>query len=516
MGKVSNRVDMFLKAVTRLPLVVRVAILHLLHLSQQSKYLDLRTELSIAVIRSFVQDPKPRSISSTQKLLNRDPGVKGRIWVARYTSPAPPEVDVRDALLAAVEGLMDECLSAVAATGPAGEAQQGTGKPVCRIPDLVAVEAEWTGYRAAATSDSKLPPQLSERQRYDEMMKECRSPVTVLYFHGGAHYLMDPATHRNVTKKLAKLTGGRCYSVRYRLAPQNPFPAAVLDALVSYLTLLYPPPGAFHEAVKPEHIVFAGDSAGGNLCLALLQTILELNRQKREITWHGSTVTVPIPAGCAVNSPWMDMTLSSPSWTKNSKWDYLPSDEGLDDRRPACAAWPATPPRRSIYVDDAMILHPLASPLAASNWAGSPPVYVCTGWELLADEDRLLAARLEQAGVPVVFEEYEAMPHCFALVFNHLEASRRCFDAWAGFIRKVVVVDGGGAEGESSAEGKGSLVESSFVTVKAKTLEEVPIPAGELRKWSEEEVRERLIRRCQQILPARKGDDAGDLATPKL
>lgn len=254
------------------------------------------------------------------------------------------------------------------------------------------------------------------------------------------------------------------------------------------------------------------NSAGGNLCLALLQTILELNRQSREITWHGSTVSVPTPAGCAVNSPWMDMTLSSPSWKKNSKWDYLPSDDGLDDRRPSCAAWPATPPRRSIYVDDAMILHPLASPLAAANWAGSPPIYVCTGWELLADEDRLLAARLEQAGVPVVFEEYEAMPHCFALVFNHLEASRRCFDAWAGFIGKVI----DGAEGDSGVEGKGNSVESSFTTVRAKTLEEVPIPTGELRKWSEEEVRERLVRRCQQLLPAIKGDDSGTLATPKL
>ena len=71
-------------------------------------------------------------------------------------------------------------------------------------------------------------------------MKECKSPVTVLYFHGGAYYLLDPSTHRPTTKKLAKLTGGRCYSVRYRLAPQNPFPAALLDALVSYLTLLYP------------------------------------------------------------------------------------------------------------------------------------------------------------------------------------------------------------------------------------------------------------------------------------
>jgi len=81
----------------------------------------------------------------------------------------------------------------------------------------------------------------------------------IFYLHGGGFYLCDPATHRLTTKKLAKLTGGRCYSVRYRLAPQHPFPAALLDLLVSYLTLLYPPPGAFHEAVRPETLALAGD-----------------------------------------------------------------------------------------------------------------------------------------------------------------------------------------------------------------------------------------------------------------
>ena len=70
---------------------------------------------------------------------------------------------------------------------------------------------------------------------------------------------MDPATHRPLTKLIAKLTGGRVYSVRYRLAPQNPFPSALLDALVSYFTLLYPPPGAVHDAVASENIVFGGD-----------------------------------------------------------------------------------------------------------------------------------------------------------------------------------------------------------------------------------------------------------------
>ena len=226
----------------KLPLIFRVCLLHILCLSAPAKYLDLRTEVTVSVLRSLIAPSRPLSISQTQKLTLRDPGIKGRIWVSKYTAPAPPESGVRDILLAAVNRM----------NPPADPPLQA------RTPDIVPVEAEWTSYRSGAQSKDQLPP-IPEREKYEELMKEVKSPVTVLYLHGGAYYLCDPSTHRPMTKRLAKLTGGRCYSIRYRLAPQNPFPAALLDALVSYLTLLYPPPNAFHESVDAKHIVFAGD-----------------------------------------------------------------------------------------------------------------------------------------------------------------------------------------------------------------------------------------------------------------
>lgn len=238
----TTQAKLLLELVPKLPLIVKVALLHLIKASPPSKYVDLRTELTVAILRSFLTPSTRRSISDTQRLANRDPGIKGRIWVAKYTAPAPPEPSVRDAVTHAIESLSTrpEALKSI------------------EWPEVVGVEAEWTGYRSSATASSKLPP-ITEKEMYGEMMKEVKNPTTVLYLHGGAYYLMDPATHRPTTKKLAKLTGGRCYSVRYRLAPQNPFPAALLDALHSYLTLLHPPEGAYHEAVKPEHIIFAGD-----------------------------------------------------------------------------------------------------------------------------------------------------------------------------------------------------------------------------------------------------------------
>jgi acetyl esterase/lipase len=233
---------LLLALLPKIPLIARVALMHVLQLSEPAKYLDLRSELVICVLRSFLQPTHPRSISSTQKLTLRDPGIKGRIWVSNFTSPLHPEKDIRDALLECIDGLKDPEFSV----------------PNIRLPELVPVEAEWTGYRAAAMPDSTLPL-ISEQEKFVELEKECNSPATILYFHGGAYYLCDPSTHRPATKKLAKLTGGKCFCVRYRLAPQHPFPAALLDALVAYLTLLHPPPGSYHAPVRPEHIVFSGD-----------------------------------------------------------------------------------------------------------------------------------------------------------------------------------------------------------------------------------------------------------------
>lgn len=246
----SQNLRMLLLLLPRIPLILRVAVMHVLRLSEPAKYLDLRSALVISVLRSILE-PSPsnsRSISSAQRLTLKDLGVKGRIWVSTYTSPIPPELDARDAVLQAVKDMADPDFL------PPGSSLPDLGL------ELAPVQAEWTGYRAGASSADESLPRLSDKDLYDEMMKECSEPsTTVLYLHGGAYYLCDPSTHRPTTKKLAKLTGGRCYSVRYRLAPQHPFPAALLDALVSYLTLLYPPPDAYHEAVRPEHLVFAGD-----------------------------------------------------------------------------------------------------------------------------------------------------------------------------------------------------------------------------------------------------------------
>lgn len=251
---------------------------------------------------------------------------------------------------------------------------------------------------------------------------------------------------------------------------------------------------------------------------------MQLHRQDARIAWFGLKRRVPLPAGVTVLSPWLDMTQSMPSWSTNRKWDFLPSPAdrgGAKHEHTPDAAWPASPPRQHLYVDDALRLHPLVSthlshPLprrrrhrrnsssigsnsirssrsrngvsnsnsngsgsgsgsgSSGNWAGAPPFWVACGWECLADEARYLVARLRADGVRVAFEEYEAMPHAFAQVVPKTAEAARCVQGWARFV---------------TATRKDPLgIASSYTLVRARTLAESEGDAEALTPYDEEGV----------------------------
>jgi len=428
--------------VPRVPLMFKTALFHSLWLSPTSSKWDLKAELIITMLRSIMTS-NTSSISKQQAFSLRDPGVKGPMWISRVELPVP-EDDLRLLLFRVIDEMKD-------------------GDETYTKPDLRPVHAEWTGYRGGVPNNAP-EPSIPEAEKYANLEQETTSKLTILYFHGGAHYLMSPASHRRTTSKLAKMTGGRVLSVAYRLAPQNPFPAALLDCLVAYLSLLHPPPGSLHTAVPASNIIFAGDSAGGNLAFSLTLLLLHLHQHASTpaatTLFHGATIPLPfpLPAGIAANSPWLDVTRSLPSLTTNAKFDYLPppslaTSSLSTSSQPAaaaapvdpvtphvCALWPAAPPRADIYADGPALCHPLVSPLAApaARWTACPPVFMCVGEEQLADEIRVLARRLDAQGVRVRWEGFEAMPHCFAMLLEGSAVSERCFDGWARWMSGVV------------------------------------------------------------------------------
>ena len=96
----------------------------------------------------------------------RDPGIKGPMWVSKVTL-SQPEFDVRDAVLRAIKDL-------------------GTGEESFDAPGVIAVEAEWTGYRSGVNKSATLPD-ISEEEKYRELRKDVTSDITILYLHGGGY-----------------------------------------------------------------------------------------------------------------------------------------------------------------------------------------------------------------------------------------------------------------------------------------------------------------------------------------
>lgn len=301
---------------------------------------------------------------------------------------------------------------------------------------------------------------------------------------------MDPCTHRVPVTNICRLTGARALSVRYRLAPQNPFPAALVDVLTAYLTLIHPPPGSFHEPIPANKIVLAGDSAGGNLSLALLQTLLTLKRAATTIQFHGNEVPIELPAGLALTSPWCDITRSMPSVRENAKYDFLspPHEPAETIYHPPPNApddiWPRNPPRSDLYCKSSLVAHPLVSPLACSTelWKGAPPVYFAVGEEGLTDEGLLTARKIHRAGVPVVVEQYEGMPHCFGHIMMHSTAGKIYFQGWAQFCRDAVA-----GSVRSARSGVGYVIFHNYGWRSTKL-----IPLDEVHELSDSEVDKRL------------------------
>ena len=230
-------------------------------------------------------------------------------------------------------------------------------------------------------------------------------------------------------------------SVKYRLAPQNVFPAAVLDVLVAYLSLLYPSPTSAHGPVDPSQIVFAGDSAGGVLLFDVLQVIKQSSTHA-PISFHSQKISFPIPApsGIAVISLAGDLTQSLPSYEGNRVNDLFLEVPWYHPDYPACPIWPADPPRPDVYFPTGSFLHPFNTLALAKSWAGMPPIWLASGDEAFVDGAKVIARRAAMQGVDVTWTQFEAMPHCFATVPG-LTRSRQTnilMEKWANFCRACV------------------------------------------------------------------------------
>lgn len=209
----------------------------------------------------------------------------------------------------------------------------------------------------------------------------------LVFFHGGGWTIGDLDTHDVVCRQLAN--GARCavFSVDYRLAPENPFPAAVDDCMAA---TAFVSKNSVSLGIDRKRIAVGGDSAGGNL--AAVVSILARDAGGPAIAFQ------------LLIYPATDQRGGFPSHERNGK-GYLLTRESMDFFR-ACYL-----PRREDWSDWR------ASPLLAKDLSRLPPAFVLTaGFDPLVDEGRAYAERLAREGVKVEYREYEGMVHGFVLM----------------------------------------------------------------------------------------------------
>ncbi|CCG80782.1 Putative uncharacterized protein [Taphrina deformans PYCC 5710] len=346
---------------------------------------DLRTVIAVALLKSLAGDAQMVTVERVQSLASRNTPVPDNLWGIRQNF----ELGNGQEVAAAVEEVMRKTRT------PEIDAK------ILPRAQCTPVSGEWQAERKYKATINDLSPQ----EQYDLLQEGCTNKEAVLlYFHGGAHYLGNETGHRELVSRITSQFGGKAFSVRYRKSPQEPFPAALTDALAAYEYLVRPPPGALHRPIRPEHIVLAGDSAGGNLAASLMLTLME------------SRPRFPVPAGMILISPWVDLTHSLPSCRRGEN-DYLPEMLGeIKSHRPS-SAWPADGSQRHFYCSDQMVTHPLVSPIAYEGWRACPPILIqCGAEERLRDEARYLAQHMADEGVVVQFDEWQSMPHVFQML----------------------------------------------------------------------------------------------------
>jgi len=227
----------------------------------------------------------------------------------------------------------------------------------------------------------------------------------IYYFHGGGYVLGSVNTHREMISRLARAAGAKALAIDYRLAPENPFPAAVEDSVAAYRWLL-------SSGVDPARMVVAGDSAGGGLTVAALVALRDAGE--------------PLPAAGVCISPWVDLECRWESVTSGTEDTGMLVREGVLQMAKA-------------YLGAADPTMPLASPIHA-DLAGLPPLLIQVGaaGDLLDDATRL-AERATTAGVDATLECWEEMIHVWHMFAAMLPEGQQAIDRIGEFIRKHTI-----------------------------------------------------------------------------
>jgi len=210
--------------------------------------------------------------------------------------------------------------------------------------------------------------------------KDGNESRALLCAHGGGYLVGSRYSHRKMFAHIAKAVGCPALIVDYRRSPEHLHPIPVNDCTDAYEWLL-------KQGIKPEHIAFTGDSAGG--ALAITTVLCARDRG------------LPLPVASMPISPWTDMEITGSTVTTNETKDHFVKRAVIEHMS------------AGFLGEGGNRKDPLATPLYA-DLSSLPPFYVQVGGdETLLDDSRRFVEKVRQAGGEVKFDIYPEMQHVF-------------------------------------------------------------------------------------------------------
>lgn len=241
--------------------------------------------------------------------------------------------------------------------------------------------------------------------RAEEIKPKPETTQMIFHIHGGAFFLGSLKTHRAFMSQIAVRTQMQVLHIDYPLAPENQYPDigdAIYDVYKSFLD----------QGILPKDIIISGDSCGANLALALA---LRLKNEDPNT----------LPSGLVLMSPFLDLTLTSPSLRYNQKHDALLSinvlETGIKHYVPKGT--------------DASI--PELSPIFG-ELKGLPPTLVQVGSkEILLDDAVRFEEKAKAAGVDVTFKLYTGMWHNFQMFSAWFDEAKQALSDLSNFAHRL-------------------------------------------------------------------------------
>ncbi len=233
---------------------------------------------------------------------------------------------------------------------------------------------------------------------------ETKSNKVILYFHGGGYSIGSPKSHRDLCAYLAYYADVSLVSVAYRLAPENPYPAAVEDAMTAYQALL-------DQGFAAADIVLAGDSAGGGLALTLAFNL----KQQKSAQPAGMFLISPLINKQRVANSFITQYEVDPvinhGWSQQMAENYLSHAPDLLEQ--AC--------------------------LADKDITGLAPMLIHVGTdEVLLDDSVHLKQRALQAGVHVKLITFPEYWHVFHITPSIFKDARKALKQAGEYIQQLI------------------------------------------------------------------------------